>query len=217
MSTSTKYRVLVQFDPEKNEFVARAPELEHAVGAGATRAEAIARCEEEIAAVVANASERGGRLPPAIDGGDDGVASGEITARVSRSLHRELLWQAKNDGVDPAQLLGELVAQALEARRARAGGGAPRRSHDDRGNRGDRNDRGGRGDARYQSIMEDKATFLEYVRGLEQQQSRGGGGRPGGGGRRGGGGRGQGGGSGGGLSGGPGGQAGGGRPPDADD
>ena len=42
------YRVLVQYDPEKNVYTARAPELEHCSAEGATRAEAIAKVEEEI-------------------------------------------------------------------------------------------------------------------------------------------------------------------------
>jgi predicted RNase H-like HicB family nuclease len=209
---STNYRVLVQFDAEKSLFVARAPELEHCTAEGASRAEAIAKLEEEINAQVANVRERGGRLPAALDS-DEG-ATGELSAKVSKTLHRELLWQARQEGVEPGQLIGELIAGGLDARR-RSGGGrrpGPQGPAEDRnGNqrdgsggggqrRGGPGGGGGRGDrdGRYHNIMEDRASFVEYVRSLEQ----GGGGRGpgggGGGGRRGGGGGGRGPGGGGG-------------------
>jgi predicted RNase H-like HicB family nuclease len=184
---STTYRVLVSFDPEKKQFLARAPELEHCVGEGATRAEAIAKVEEEIEATVANIKERGGRVPAAIDE-DEGV-SGELALKLSRSLHRELAWQARQEGVELAHLAGEILAAGLEARRQR---GARRpgeqqggREHGpDRGDRGGGRDRRGPGnDGRYHNIMDNGAAFREYVRDLER-----GGGRPpgggGGGGRR---------------------------------
>src|SRR5262245_11258561 len=83
------YRVVVQWDPERSVWLARVPELEHCRGEGATRAEAMARAEEELDALVANAREGGAPLPPAVD--DDAAAyTGEITAKVSKSLHRDL-------------------------------------------------------------------------------------------------------------------------------
>jgi antitoxin HicB len=191
----SNYRVFVHYDPERSVFVARAPELEHCSGEGPTRGEAIARVEEEIDAQVRNMREQGAPLPVAIDDGGD--VSGEITARVTKSLHRELLFQARAEGVELPQLVGEMLAAALDARRARAGGqrrqpatqGAegdpPQPRRDDRGppqrqyGGGRPNDRGGGG--RYHAIMEDRATFLEYVRGLESGQAgrapQGGGGR----------------------------------------
>jgi predicted RNase H-like HicB family nuclease len=181
----SNYRVLVTYDPDRSVFVARAPELEHCTAEGATRAEAVARVDEEIDAQLRNIREHGGRLPVAVD--DDGAGlSGELTAKVSRGLHRDLAWQARSEGVELGQLVGEMLAAALEARRQRGGRrpavanpqtGEPRpdRGPEDGRSGGQRpfraNDRGGGG--RYHAIMEDRATFLEYVRGLDSGGQRG--------------------------------------------
>jgi predicted RNase H-like HicB family nuclease len=209
------YRVVVTYDRARSVFTARAPELHHISGDGATRTEALSRLEEEIDAQVANAREGGGSLPPALDAEADEAWSGEVTARVSRGLHRELAFQARAEGVELASLVGEILAAGLEARRARrrpAQQGQPAQPGPDRDAQprpqgegqgpGQGNDRrppyrGGQG-GRYHAIMEDRATFLEYVRGLESgggpPRNRGdrrrgpsGGGGGGGGGSRGGG------------------------------
>jgi predicted RNase H-like HicB family nuclease len=204
------YRVLVTYDPERSVFVARAPELEQCSAEGATRPEALTQLEEEIDAQVRNVREQGGRPPAAIDESSEDMAlSGDVTAKVSRTLHKELLWQARNEGVELGQLVGEMLAAGLEARRQRrrggqspsaspgAGqGGPPERADADvgrpdrgGGNGPGRGREGGRGPGgRYHAIMEDRATFVEYVRGLESgrgggpRRPRGGPGRPGGGG-----------------------------------
>jgi len=175
------YRVVVQYDPARYVFVARAPELRHISGEGASRGEALAHLEEEIDAQLANAKESGGSLPPPTDGESDDSFSGELTAKVSRGLHRELAFQARAEGVELGPLVGELLAQGLEARRqgrrrpaaqasgerderpqaASAPGPGPQQGNDRRPPY-----RGGQG-GRYHAIMEDRATFLEYVRGLE--------------------------------------------------
>lgn len=184
----SNYRVLVQHDPERNVFVARAPELGQLSTEGATRAEALARIEEEIEAQLANIRERGGQPPPALD---DAAApyDGTIACKLSRSLHRELVWQARLEGIELNQLLSELLPSALEARRQRRRASHPRTESpvngpgDEGGGsvaRGsERDERGGRrggfrgGGGRYHEIMEDRAAFLEYVRGLESGQGAG--------------------------------------------
>lgn len=189
------YRVLVHYDAQKSLYVARAPELEQCAAEGQTRAEAVAKVEEEITAQVENIREQGGRLPPvAVD--DLAAHTGEITTRVSRLLGRDLAWQARLEGVSVDQLVGEILAGALAERQQRGQRRAPAEdrqpiSHarvdgeesqpltnagnQDRygGQRGQTRDgafrRGpGGGGGRYHAIMEDRATFLEYVRGLEQ-------------------------------------------------
>lgn len=194
----SNYRVVVQYDPERSVFTARAPELgPQCTGEGASRADAVAKVEEEINALVANTREQGQQPPAALD--DDLAAfDGTVTAKVSRTLHRDLAFQARIEGVDLAQLVGELVAGALDQRRRErprrtsgnvqppAGGDEQPPRRDDRGPRRGGGFGGGRDrDGRYQAIMEDKATFLEYVRGLESGggQQRGGGYGGGGGGR----------------------------------
>src|SRR5262245_51599133 len=115
------YRVIVQYDPSRSVFNARAPELSHISGEGPTRGEAIAQLEEEIAAQIANARESGGAVAPApipaIDDVSEEGFSGDIAAKVSRNLHRELSFQARAEGVELGALLPELLAQALEIRR----------------------------------------------------------------------------------------------------
>ncbi len=190
----SNYRVLVTYDSERSIFVARAPELEHSAVEAATRAEALAKVEEEIEALVHNVREGGGSVPAPID--DDGTWSGDLAAKVSRSLHRDLAWQARAEGVELSQLVGEMLALGLEARRQRPRrppmaaqqqqqgdrqptaeeqAARPERGNDRGTDRGPRptDDRRGPfrgnqgGGGRYHAIMEDRATFVEYVRNLD--------------------------------------------------
>ena len=186
MSEAT-YRCIVLFDSEKQVYRARAPELEHCQAEGQTRAEALQRLEEEIDAQVRNMRERGAQPPTPVD---EEQSTGEVQLHLSRGLHRELLFQARDEGVELGQLVGELLAGGLEARRAVRGArraGPPERDADrnDRGPRDrDRGDRPRQGyGGRYHGIMEDRANFIEYVRGLDQgagNQGGGTGGRHGG-------------------------------------
>lgn len=199
------YRVVLSFDAERKVFVARAPELEHCTGEGATRGEAVDRVEKEIEAQLQNMQERGQRAPavPTVPAAiDDSTFTGELTARVSRTLQRELTWQARQEGIDLNHLLGELLAAGLDGRRGpRRSGGRTVDGNSVAGSEG--NHRGGnfedgRGGpsferprqgtgARYHGIMDDRANFIEYVRGLEDgpgarpgSAARGGPQRPGG-------------------------------------
>ncbi|HJZ85097.1 MAG TPA: type II toxin-antitoxin system HicB family antitoxin, partial [Polyangia bacterium] len=199
------YRIVLLYDADRKTFTARAPELGHCQAEGATRAEAVARIEEEINAQLANMREHGAQPTAPID---EQELTGSFPIKVSRGLHRELLWQSHNEGIGIDQLAGELLAGALDTRRA-ARAASPRgpqppqrmpppEGPDDRGNRIDTRPRGSNYGARYHGILDDRANFIEYVRGLEQ--SHGGGGM---GGRRGGRRRGRGGGGGGRGPGGP--------------
>jgi predicted RNase H-like HicB family nuclease len=167
----TKYRVLVQYDGDRTVYVARAPELEHCSAEGATRAEALGKLEEEIQAQLHNIGEQGGAVPAALDG-EESQATGELALKLSKTLHRDLLWQARMDGVDVDQLVGELLPTALAERRARRRAPSPQQGQpreprrDGQPNDNRRGPQGGGG--RYHAIMEDRATFLEYVRGLDQ-------------------------------------------------
>ncbi|MCS6915680.1 MAG: hypothetical protein RMK29_03555 [Myxococcales bacterium] len=174
-----KYRVIVSFDAERKLFVARVPELDPCFAEGASRTEAIAALEQEIEALVANQRERGTRPPPAAV--DETQWSGEITAQVSRSLHRELAFQARLEGIELPQLLSEILASGLEARRQ----ARPGRSRSADGSqegvgtvRDAERSRGASQAARLHTFLEDQANFIEYVRGLESE-ARGGAGRTG--------------------------------------
>lgn len=178
-------------------FVARAPELPHSMGEGPTRAEAIARIEEEIEAQLQNIRGQGGQVPVAVD---EEQFSGAVTLQLSKGLHRDLVWQARSEGVEVDQLASELLAAALPGRvegaKRHSSGNRPRHEEfasDNIGNGGnDRFDRGrprsGLG-GRYQAatgMLDDRANFIEYVRGLEHGGQGGQGGDRGGdrGGRR---------------------------------
>ncbi|HEY2745085.1 MAG TPA: hypothetical protein VGL86_10700, partial [Polyangia bacterium] len=170
------YRATVTFDSERKIFSARAPELEHCSGEGATRAEAIAKLEEEIDAQLANILSHGSTPPRAVD---EETFSGEISAKISKLLHRDLAYQARSEGIDLDQLVGELLSAAMESRKqhrgARSGNSRPREDqqpHDNVGNRfdgggGRQRGFGGRGNNAH--LLDDRANFIEYVRGLEQQ------------------------------------------------
>jgi predicted RNase H-like HicB family nuclease len=180
------YRVILTFDGDRKVFVARAPELEHCTAEGATRAEASAKLEEEIDAQLANMLSHGSTPPRAVD---EETFSGEVTAKLSKALHRDLAYQARSEGIDLDHLVGELLSAALESRkhthRAQRGGNRHPQEHGQHDNIGNRHDAprggggggGGRGFGRnnYNSqLLDDRANFIEYVRGLEQQGGHGG-------------------------------------------
>jgi predicted HicB family RNase H-like nuclease len=188
------YRATLTFDPDRKVFLARCPELEHCSGEGATRAEAVAKLEEEIDAQLANMLSHGSTPPRAVD---EETFSGELTAKVSKQLHRDLAYQARSEGIDLDHLVGELLSAAMESRKQhrgpRSGNRAPHGEHMPNDNVGNRFDGGGGGQrnrgfgrGHNPAIMDDRANFIEYVRGLEQNggvgpSRHGGGGGPGGG------------------------------------
>ena len=166
------YRVVISFDSERKTFTARVPELVHCTAEGTTRAEAMTQIEQEIDALIANLHAQGKTAPAAID---DAPPSGEFTVKVSRGLHRELLWQAATDGVELGQLDGELLSAGLDSRRGSRprrpqvdGNQAPepRRHHDGGGDRR----RGGPNQGGH--MIEDRAHFMEYLRNLESDSRR---------------------------------------------
>ncbi len=112
------YRVLVAYDDERKVFTARVPELPPCVGEGATRSEALLNMERELDALLQNLADSGGRIPAAID---ELPPSGELTVKLSRSLHRDLAFQAQVEGVELNQFLAELLATALAHRQESRG------------------------------------------------------------------------------------------------
>jgi predicted RNase H-like HicB family nuclease len=181
------YRVHLTWDPDRKVFLARCPELEHCTAEGASRAEAIGRIEEEIDAQLANMLSHGGTPPRSVD---EEEFSGEISVKLSKTLHRDLAFQSRSEGVELDQLTGELLSAAMVERkqnRQRGGNRQPHPQHggdDSIGNRHDGNRGGGGGGRGFgrghnPQMLDDRAHFIEYVRGLEQgQQQGGGGGRP---------------------------------------
>lgn len=184
------YRVLLSFDGERKVFVARVPELPACIGEGASRSEALMNMERELDALLATLGDRSNRLPVAVD---DEEVTGQLAVTLSKSLHREVLFAAKSEGVDPSQLVAELLASGLEHLQRRAlrrpsgsdagAEGGPRfrdrqgdrspsnesgryqsRPYDDGVRRGERNNA-----ARIHGLLEDRAAFMEFVRGVEAE------------------------------------------------
>lgn len=194
------YRVVLSFDSGRKVFIARAPELDPCSAEGPTRKEAIDHLEEEIDAQLANMLAHGSTPPRSVD---EDEFTGEVTLKISKSLHKELAYTARHEGIDTQQLVSELVAAALADRRPK--GRNPQAQQGERnGNRG----YGNRGNN--MALLDDRANFIEYVRGLDSGSGNGNGNPGNGGPRHAGGGHNRG-GHGGGPGGGPGGQNRGGR------
>jgi predicted RNase H-like HicB family nuclease len=201
MSDDRAYRVLVGYDREKDCFVASVPELDIARSA-ASRGEAVLEAEQAIEQRIAAAVADKEPLPgPA----DSRAVSGTLALKIADALHREILFHATASHMAPEEFASQLLARAVGAldgarasqRRGRApesrqgpvdagdDGLPPRASersdaHDDRDGRDERDRRGGRVPRRregYRPDLDDKANFLEYLRGLEKGGGNQGGGR----------------------------------------
>ena len=167
------YRTILSFDAEQNLFRARSPELEHCFGEGKTRSEAIAHLEQEIEAQLRHLKDQGQTVPKSLD---EQVYTGEISTHVSQHLHKELVWQARLEGVELQQLLSEILASGLELRRQLGRSSKPQNRND--GNRAPNANREHQGNRNYGSnyrpeLFDDRANFIQYVRGMEQGTSRG--------------------------------------------
>lgn len=168
------YRFVIAYSPEREVFVARAPELQQCKVEAPTRAEAVSMLEEEVKAQLENIEAQEAAPPLAVA---ERELDGELSIKVSPELHQELAFLAEHENVELPILLTELLTRAVSYR---WGGGRGRgRSRDNqRQGRGGRN-REGQGQS-YHNIMENRADFIEYVR---RQESGGGRGGRGGGGR----------------------------------
>lgn len=155
------YRILVVYDSEKEKFVASVPELQNLKLMGDTRAEALAKAEEEIETAFRKAAEESSELPSPVDGVE---YSGGLSISVSPTLHRNLIFTARQEGIELDQLASELLSTALAERSLIKN--VQRRPARDGHKHDGRRDRRPRGD-RYFNIMDDKASFIDYVRSLE--------------------------------------------------
>ncbi len=167
------YRILVHFDASTEKFVAAVPELGEIKTEGKTRTEAIEKAEEAIESAIRNAAEQDTPLPPPMDRTE---FSGELTVKISPSLHRELAFLATEDGMEPDQLAAELINTgiAIKTTGRLKTGSARSTTRDDRGSGGRR--RSGRPPKKnYHNIMDDRAAFIEYVRSIDAGGKRGGG------------------------------------------
>lgn len=171
-----KYRIVIGFDTEKECYVARAPELDECNAEAETAEAALTALHEEIEAQVINIREAGGKVPTPLVEAD---VTGEVTLKISKTMHRELAWLARLEELPEEQIASELFQAALSyrlsqnPRQNRSAQSGNRRDSQGQGqgdNRGRGRGRqgGGPGRGRYHQIMDDRANFIEYVRGLEQ-------------------------------------------------
>lgn len=182
MSDERAYRVVVRFD--QDHFTARVPEL-GLTAEGASRGEAITKVEAALAARVAGAAD-GEPLTPPIDARE---VDGTVHLKLPQSIYRDLAFFAAQDNMPVDAFAGALIARGVGAldggrgqrRPAPRAEGEPNDNADRGPPRG--NDRGGdrdgnRRDRRregYRPELDDKANFLEYLRGLDKGGGGGGG------------------------------------------
>lgn len=202
MADDRAYRITVAYDADKTQFVARVPELE-VESRAATRAEALSEAEIAIEQKIAGALAEKHPLAPPVDTMPIGAT---LSVKIADALHRDLLHHARSNGMNAEEYAGQLIARAVGAleggrwrdrndrdrdrdrgsqrpgpSNAPADPDAQPRDDRDRDRDQNRGRSGGRGRPRegYRPELDDKANFLEYLRGLEK----GGGGGGGGGGR----------------------------------
>ena len=119
----------------------------------------------------------------------------QIRLKVSESLYQRVKFQAEDEGISINEFLIELISEGvvlraweiLEKKATMRGATNSHQSFNGSGNGNHRHGnnhhrrnfnnqnnhrRGGLNNQRYQNIMEDKASFLEYVRNQEKQQGR---------------------------------------------
>lgn len=154
------YRIIVRFDAESEQFCAGAPELDLQATAP-SREEALAMLDASIVELLAEEEN-------APEPRDAEKAQNRLELELSATLARELTFFARSEGVSVELLAHELLAEALVRRTGGSRGGTQGgqgKRRDGRG--GPRPDGRGVSRERYHDIMENKASFLEYVRGLE--------------------------------------------------
>lgn len=157
--SADSYRLVILFDSEKKKFIARIPELPDLQVEGENRAEAVSRIEEALEEAFRKAASDGREMPAPIDQTE---FTGELTLKVTPTLHRDLAFLARHEGVDLNQLVSELLSASVAGRAVPRTGGH-RRDERREGNDRRRPPRG----QDYFNIMEDKASFIDYVRKLD--------------------------------------------------
>ena len=152
------YRVWIRFDAETEQYCAGSPELD-LYALAPSREEALEALDAEVANQFGNMEN----IPEPMD---SEKVDTRLELQLSATFVRELNFFARTEGVEPSLLAQELLSEALSRRlnSGRGGYSQGRRRDQPRGQRPD-----GRGVSRerYHDIMENKASFLEYVRGLE--------------------------------------------------
>lgn len=158
----SNYRIIISHVEEKNIYIANVPELENCTAEGETPKDAIEKLEVEMTAQLENMKEQGIEPPEPLESQE---FDGNLTLKVTPALHKELVFMARSSEVELEILLTELLTRGVSGRRGYQGN-KPRA-----GGRGRRQEGQGK---RYNAIMENRADFIEYVRGLDKGDQRGG-------------------------------------------
>ena len=155
---NSHYRIVIRFDTKKELFTGSVPELPGCRAEGESWDEVTKLLNESIDKKLETIEHP----PTPLDEVD---WDGKLQLELSKSMYRELAFMAKHDEVSIETLASELLSEGLGRR---YGGHRYYRSSSRKpsGGRG-RNNRNMSAD-KYHNIMEDKASFLEYVRGLDE-------------------------------------------------
>lgn len=170
MTDERAYRVEVRFLPETEKFVAAIPEL--SVSAEAEdRGAALGALEAALEAKVQSLAEDGDSLPEPLDLGP----VEPLTLTLAPAVARDLRHLAARAQMDMDALATQLLVHAISGASAAPARRPPPEARSERGapEGGARRGRGrgrGQGPRRegYRRDLDDKANFLEYLRGLDR-------------------------------------------------
>ncbi|MGM0595430.1 MAG: hypothetical protein ACQES9_00170 [Myxococcota bacterium] len=155
------YRIVVNYNPEEEKYEGRVPELPECTVQGETWEEVIELLDKSTEEKIESLKH-----PPTPI--DENEWDGDFKIEMSKSLYRELAFLAKNDEVEPETLAKELIAEGL----GRRYGGHRYYRRKNRNKSGNQRKRGRRkgnmSREKYHNIMENKSSFLDYVRKLDK-------------------------------------------------
>ena len=112
---SLPYTIVLKKDDE-GDFVARIDELQGCLAHGKDEAEALHRLKEMQGIWIQDALEAGDSVP--LPANEEELPSGKWVLRVARSLHKDLIAEAKRENVSLNQLAGTVLAQYIGSKRA---------------------------------------------------------------------------------------------------
>ena len=102
----------IDTDSDEIEWVAEFPDLPGCVGAGETAEEAVTMAIDAKKAWIKAAQENGRNIPEPINPYESDY-SGKFTLRLPKTLHRELVLQAEDEGVSLNQYILYLISKGL--------------------------------------------------------------------------------------------------------
>ena len=97
-----KYKIVIEWDETKREFIGEAPELGDCLVSAKTQKEAINLVNDAIERQLSTLEEQ--HLPPPVPFSEKRF-SGKITLRVDPAFHRDLAMQANREGISMAHFI----------------------------------------------------------------------------------------------------------------